>query len=414
MTKGEQARLLAWRLKVLRLAADEQNVARVCRRFGISRKSFYKWKRRHAEHGDAGSVIDHEHRSDRLEPRLWRWSARSSISASTITSAPGGSPRIRTDSMACDRALLSTPDPQATRDASAAGEPKASAAWEALAALRETAAWSPIAARCESSSSASPVRVGGCINFTAIDDCTRIRVLKVYDACTQRTAIAFIDDVMHRLPFRVLVVQTDNGAEFQSQFHWHVEERDIRHVYIRPHTPRLNGKVERSHRVDDQEFYQLLDKDGITDDIRSCSTTSCASGGLLQLPPPHGALGGQTPYERLLAKTRANVSPKVADLTRWSWRPQREPDGCGQLSGRALSQRSADPAIRRAEIRQTCREMRFGERQRYRLTEAQKSTTPAWRPALFCCLITCPDVSICEIVLDISHDRLKLVARFLS
>jgi len=38
----------------LQQAADEQNVARVCRRFGISRKSFYKWKRRHAEHGDAG------------------------------------------------------------------------------------------------------------------------------------------------------------------------------------------------------------------------------------------------------------------------------------------------------------------------------------------------------------------------
>ena len=35
----------------------------------------------------------------------------------------------------------------------------------------------------------------------------------------------------------------------------------------RPRTPHLNGKVERSHRVDDQEFYQLLDKDGIADDI---------------------------------------------------------------------------------------------------------------------------------------------------
>jgi transposase InsO family protein len=44
----------------------------------------------------------------------------------------------------------------------------------------------------------------------------------------------------------VLVIQTDNGAEFQSNFHWHLEERDIRHVYIRPRTPRLNGKVERS------------------------------------------------------------------------------------------------------------------------------------------------------------------------
>jgi transposase InsO family protein len=94
--------------------------------------------------------------------------------------------------------------------------------------------------------------------FTAIDDCTRIRVLKVYDACNQRTAIRFIDDVRRRLPFRIQVIQTDNGAEFQSQFHWHVESLDIRHVYIRPRTPHLNGKVERSHRVDDQEFYQLL------------------------------------------------------------------------------------------------------------------------------------------------------------
>ena len=72
----------------------------------------------------------------------------------------------------------------------------------------------------------------------------RIRVLKIFDACNQRTAITFMDDVVNRLPFRVQVVQTDNGAEFQSQFHWHLESRDIRHVYIRPHTPRLNGKVE--------------------------------------------------------------------------------------------------------------------------------------------------------------------------
>jgi transposase len=54
MTKAEQSRLTAWRLRMLRAAGEEGNVARVCRRFGISRKSFYKWKRRHAEHGDAG------------------------------------------------------------------------------------------------------------------------------------------------------------------------------------------------------------------------------------------------------------------------------------------------------------------------------------------------------------------------
>ena len=42
--------------------------------------------------------------------------------------------------------------------------------------------------------------------FTAIDDCTRIRVLKIYDACNQGTAIRFIDEVLRRLPFRVLVI----------------------------------------------------------------------------------------------------------------------------------------------------------------------------------------------------------------
>ena len=70
------------------------------------------------------------------------------------------------------------------------------------------------------------------LQFTAIDDCTRIRVLKVYDACNQTTAIRFIDDVLRRLPFRVLVIQTDNGAEFQSRLHWHLEEPG--------HPPRLH------------------------------------------------------------------------------------------------------------------------------------------------------------------------------
>jgi hypothetical protein len=50
----------------------------------------------------------------------------------------------------------------------------------------------------------------------------------VYDACNQRTTIRFIDEVRRRLPFRIHVHQTDDGAEFQSQFHWHVEGLDIR------------------------------------------------------------------------------------------------------------------------------------------------------------------------------------------
>ena len=29
-------------------------------------------------------------------------------------------------------------------------------------------------------------------------------------------------------------------------------------VYIKPRKPRLNGKVERSHRIDEEEFYRML------------------------------------------------------------------------------------------------------------------------------------------------------------
>ena len=138
--------------------------------------------------------------------------------------------------------------------------------------------------------------------FTAIDDCTRIRILKIYDKCNQMTAINFIDEILKRLPFRVQVIQTDKGAEFQSNFHYYLEDLDIKHVYIKPRTPRLNGKVERSHRIDDQEFYQLLDKGGIRDDIHLFNDKLREWENYYNFHRPHGALDGYTPYERLKQK----------------------------------------------------------------------------------------------------------------
>lgn len=57
----------------------------------------------------------------------------------------------------------------------------------------------------------------------------------------------------------VEVIQTDNGSEFQAAFHWHVLDKGVGHDYMKPLTPRLNGKVERSHRIDaEEEFYRLV------------------------------------------------------------------------------------------------------------------------------------------------------------
>ena len=138
--------------------------------------------------------------------------------------------------------------------------------------------------------------------YTAIDDCTRLRVLRLFEKNTQKTAIKFVDHVLEKLPFPVEQIQTDNGSEFQTMFHWHVLDLGIRHVYIKPATPRLNGKVERSHRIDNEEFYELLE--GVVIDSSKLFANKLQEWeDFYNYNRPHGGLKGQTPYERLRQRT---------------------------------------------------------------------------------------------------------------
>ena len=134
--------------------------------------------------------------------------------------------------------------------------------------------------------------------YTAIDDATRIRALQIYEKHTQANAIAFVDHVIGRFPFRIHTIRTDNGHEFQAQFHWHVEDLGIGHVYIKPASPHLNGKVERSHLTDKLEFYQLLD---YTDDVDLRAKLAVWEE-FYNVNRPHAAFGGRTPYEVLREK----------------------------------------------------------------------------------------------------------------
>ena len=76
---------------------------------------------------------------------------------------------------------------------------------------------------------------------------------------------------------------------------WHVGELGMFHVYIKPATPRLNDKVERSHLTDQREFYQMLDyKDDIN--LRKKLAQWEYYYNFLR---PHSAHMGKTPYEKL-------------------------------------------------------------------------------------------------------------------
>ena len=119
--------------------------------------------------------------------------------------------------------------------------------------------------------------------------------MKIYVRHNQQNAIKFIDYVIEKFPFRLHTIRTDCGHEFQAQFHWHVEDKGMRHVYIKPRSPQLNGKVERSHRTDQEEFYQLLT---YTDDV-DLNEKLAEWERFYNLHRPHGAFQGQTPYEAL-------------------------------------------------------------------------------------------------------------------
>jgi transposase InsO family protein len=86
-------------------------------------------------------------------------------------------------------------------------------------------------------------------------------------------------------------------------------DRGIGHRYIRPATLRLNGKVERSHRIDAEEFYRLLDG-AVIDDAGLFNDKLRDWEDYYNYHRAHGGLDGQTPYEILLQKTAQPVTDR--------------------------------------------------------------------------------------------------------
>ena len=102
--------------------------------------------------------------------------------------------------------------------------------------------------------------------YTAIDEYTRKRVLWASKEQSTSASTEFIEVIMRKFPFKIECIQTDNGFEFTNRLNWQgtkkktmfekrLEELGIKHKLIKPKTPRHNGKVERSHRKDQERFY---------------------------------------------------------------------------------------------------------------------------------------------------------------
>ena len=102
--------------------------------------------------------------------------------------------------------------------------------------------------------------------YTAIAEYSRFRYLEAFEEHSSYSSAVFLEHLQKRFPFKIECVQTDNGQEFTKRlgntenptptlFESRLEQCGIRHKLIKPYTPRHNGKVERSHRKDNEYFY---------------------------------------------------------------------------------------------------------------------------------------------------------------
>ena len=287
------------KLRILKHAQETGNVSKTCRYFGVSRESFYQWRRAYEEKGEPGLINNKpcpENPSLRIpqpiEEKIIYLRKNYHFGPLKISWYLERFHDIKISRSGCYYVLLRN----------------------GLNRLPENCRKRsmPEFRRYEKQVPGHHVQVdvkflffqdkrGNRIKrfqYTAIDDSTRIRALKIYSRHTQANAINFIDYVVKKFPFRIKVIRTDNGHEFQAKFNWHVRDLGMEHVYIKPGTPRLNGKVERSHLTDKKEFYQLIDyKDDV--DLQEKLAEWEA---FYNCHRPHSAHAGKSPYEMLKIK----------------------------------------------------------------------------------------------------------------
>jgi transposase InsO family protein len=108
--------------------------------------------------------------------------------------------------------------------------------------------------------------------FTAIDCASRWRYLKIYDNYANSDSIDFLEELIKLAPFRIRAIKTDNGSNFTNRYTGYLKSSDpfnprlhdldilcqkynIIHYLIDPGKPAQNGKVEKSHRTDQEMFY---------------------------------------------------------------------------------------------------------------------------------------------------------------
>ena len=133
-------------------------------------------------------------------------------------------------------------------------------------------------------------------HFTARHVVSRWDVLEVHTRATSALAAQFLGSLQQRSPFSIKAIQVDGGSEFQAAFEQACQDLGIKLFVLPPHSPKLNGHVERAQRTHTEEFYELYDSDL---EIAPLNEALLAWERVYNTIKPHHSLDGRTPAEYL-------------------------------------------------------------------------------------------------------------------
>jgi putative transposase len=237
--------------------AHGRNAALSCRHIGISRQTFYRWKRRYRP-GDLTTLESRSHRPRRL--RQPTWSPELSQKDKLVVLLRREEWQVSTSMVGRilkrlkERGVLREPLPNAIS--------ARRRHWPRPYAVRKPREYSVQQPGDLVQVDTLDVRpLPGVIlkHFTARDVVSRWDVVKVRTRATATTAAGFLEAILARTPFPVRALQVDGGSEFQADFEQACQERGIRLFALPPRSPKLNGCVERAQRTHREEFYEVYD-----------------------------------------------------------------------------------------------------------------------------------------------------------
>jgi len=151
--------------------------------------------------------------------------------------------------------------------------------------------------------------------FTAIDDCTRMKCIRIYPNKKAENTIHFLGEILDTFEFPIQRIQTDWGTEFFNyDFQYELHEHFIKFRPIKPRSPHLNGKVERTQQTDKVEFWSLFD---LSDESLDMEFLAIDWQNFYNKKRPHSSLSGKTPWQKL--KSVEHLIPIQPDVTKQFW-----------------------------------------------------------------------------------------------